>query len=35
MLFEGVPVDKTSLLQTLILWPDLEKNVYSYLPVSL
>lgn len=25
MLFEGVPVDLASLLQTLILWPDLER----------
>lgn len=26
MLFEGVPMDLASLLQTLILWPDLEKK---------
>lgn len=32
MLFEGVPVDLSSLLQTLILWLDLEKK-YSFFHV--
>lgn len=31
MLFEGVSMDLASLLWTLISWPDLEKNIYSFL----